>query len=88
MTTGEWLSGMSSAEEGSTMLTVVAELEGTYPVLTPVESFEVNIREDVFIANLDIIAITANMDTDTYDCDLEQDVFTANIDDIKLDGDL
>ena len=79
MTTGEWLESLSSAPEGSTMLTIVAELEGTYPVLTPIESFKTNLIDEGFTANLDIITIKANYVDDTFSANFSDDSFTSNL---------
>lgn len=79
MTTGEYLASLSGAVAGDTMLTVVAELEGTYPVFAPVESFSVNLVDKEFTVNLDIIAISADLEIESYDTNLTVDEYTANI---------
>ena len=79
MTTQEWLASLSSAPIGSTMLQVVADLEGTYPVLTPIESFNVDIVEESFTANLDIISLTADIASTEYSADLSEDGFESNL---------
>ncbi len=79
MTTGEWLESLSSADEGSTMLTIVAELEGTYPVLAPVESFEVNLVDENFDANLDILTLSADLIVDEFTVDATTNTYTADI---------
>ena len=78
MTTGEWLASLSTAEDGSDMLTVVANIEGTYPVLAPVESFNVDLTSDLFTADLDIISTTVNLEMDLYNVDITEDVFSAD----------
>ncbi len=79
MTTGEWLFGQSNAPEGSDMLTVVAEIEGTYPVLTPIESFETNMQNLNIEANLDILLISTNINLQELTVDVTEDKYTANI---------
>jgi hypothetical protein len=79
MTTGEWLASLSSAPSGSTALEVVADIEGTYPVLTPVESFSVDIIDEVYSTNLDIISISANVNEDVYTVDFSDDSFVVDL---------
>jgi len=88
MTTQEWLASLSSADEGSDMLTVVAGIEGTYPVLAPVESFDVDFIDDEFTADLAIITVTADVTVDSYDADFVDDEFTADVEITDLDGDM
>ena len=79
MTTGEWLASLSTAPQGSTMLDVVGDIEGTFPVLTPVESFGVDFNDRKYHANLAIIATSANLEQTALDADISEDKFSANL---------
>ena len=61
MTVGEYLRSLSTAPSGTPALTVLTNIEGTYPVLMPVDMFEANVVDEDYSADLDIISISADL---------------------------
>ena len=70
MTVGEYLRSLSTAPSGISALTVLTNIEGTYPVLMPVDMFEANVVDEDYSADLDIISISADLFLDNISADL------------------
>jgi len=88
MTVGDFMKGLSSAEDGANALDVVANIEGTYPVFTPFDSFEISFSQPKLTANLHVEELSANLTSENLIGDVESDLITCNLTSDNLQGDL
>ena len=85
MTVGDYLKSLSTADSGATALTVVGDIEGTYPVLTPIQQFKSNIDTVVLSGDIDT-RLSADMSVVSATAVVNEELASANLKMESIDG--
>ena len=88
MTTGEYLASLSSSSSGSTALSHLTNIEGTYAVFVPRDNFDMILDERPINADLITTIFVADLKNEPTEIALNDKTFSADLGNSKYTGDL